>query len=59
MNEAIITKLDERLKVLRRECYEVIQEHGDAKPAFALLRVYSKMKMFCEFFDGLAKGELK
>lgn len=53
MNETTIAKVDERLKMLRKECYEVIQEHGDAKPAFALLRVYSKLKMFCEFYDNL------
>lgn len=52
----ILAKLDERIKLLREECWTEIHENADAKPAYALLRVYSKLKMFCEFYDNLRNG---
>lgn len=56
MSDPILTQIDERLKDLRLECWREIRDHADAKPAFALLRVYSKLKMFCEFYDNLRGG---
>lgn len=45
-----LDEIDRRVVLLRKECYEVIKESADEKPAFTLLRVYSKLKMFCEFY---------
>ncbi len=51
----ILRKLDERMKLLRAECWKEISESADAKPIYTLLRLYSKLKMFCEFYDSLRK----
>lgn len=56
LSDNAVGQLDARVKLLRDECWREIHEHADDKPAYALLRVYSKMKMFCEFYDGLRKG---
>ncbi len=48
--------IEARVKLLREECHRDTHEHADSKPVYALLRMYSKMKMFCEFFDTLHNG---
>lgn len=46
-----LARIAARLKVLRTESWHELHAHADSKPAYALARVYSKLKLFCEFFD--------
>lgn len=48
-----LKKLDLKLHRLRKECWEEIRDNADAKPAYTLLRVYSKLKMFCAEYDAM------
>lgn len=53
-----LEELDRRVKQLRDETFEDLKEFADDKPVLALLRAYSKMKMFCEFYDSL-RGDVE
>lgn len=59
LGDDILAKLDGRIETLRKECWTEINENADAKPAYTLLRVYSKVKMFCEFYDNLRNEDRK
>jgi len=56
MTKEQLEQLDARMHLLRLECWREIKESADKSPAYTLLRVYSKMKMLCEFYDGLRKA---
>lgn len=54
--ESVLAQLDGRIKILREETWRDMRDHVDDKPVYVLVRMYSKLKMFCEFYDSLRKG---
>ena len=53
--ESVLVKLDGRIKILREETWRDVRDHADTKPVYVLVRMYSKLKMFCEFYNSLRK----
>ena len=53
--ESVLVQLDGRIKILREETGRDVRDFADEKPVYALTRMYSKLKMFCEFYDSLRR----